>query len=328
VARNEVRESTEEAIDALFRLPPPEFTAARNDLATRLHKEGRIDAAKVVRALTKPSVSAWTVNQLFWRHRPAFERLVAAGERLRQVQASQFSGRSVNVRAPLGQVREALSELTRLGATILKTSSGRAPAGVMRRVTVTLEALSAYGALSGGPRAGRLVEDVDPPGFETLAALVPRVGDSSGRSAPSKVLRFEQQSARKRHAGQKAARGERRDEAHRQARFTAADRARHTAVRTLAVARREARRAQTVLKSAATRAKDAERDMVQAEQRLQKLAERAHEMRQRARRAAVDAENAAQAVGDAEVTLEQATQELETLRARPREAKGNRKSRS
>jgi hypothetical protein len=321
-----VRGATEEAIDELFRLAPPEFTAARNELATGLRKEGRTDAAKIVRALTKPSVSAWTVNQLFWRHRAAFERLIAAGERLRQVQASHLAGRPANVRAPLGEVREALSELTRLGAQILHTSSGRAPAGVMRRVTVTLEALSSYGTLPDAPRAGRLVDDVDPPGFETLAALVPRVGDTSRGDAPSKVLRFQQESPRKSPAGRKPARGnERRDEAQRQARFRAADRARQTAVRGLAAARKEARRAQTALKSAATRAKESERDMVQAEQRLQKVAERAHEMRQGARRAAVDAENAAQAVEEAERALEQTTRDLEALRTRPRDASRGRK---
>jgi len=325
VPRSDSQGRTEEAIDALFRLPPPEFTAARNDLVTRLKKDGRTDAAGLVRALTKPSVSAWTVNQLFWRHRTTFNRLIVAGDRLRQAQSSRLAGRSANVRTPLGEVREALSELTRLGASILQTSSGRAPASVMRRVAVTLEALSSYGTLPGAPRAGRLVEDVAPPGFETLAALVPRVGDTSRDKAPSKVLRFEQEPARKATTRQKPARDERRDEAQRQARFTAAERARQEAVRTLAAARREARRAQAGLKSAATRAKESEREMVLAEQRLQKLAERAHEMRQRARGAAVDAENAAQAVEEAELALERAREDVERLRARPRDTIRGRK---
>jgi len=326
VPRNDLQGTTEEAIDALFRLPPPEFTGARNELATQLKKDGRTDAARVVRSLTKPSVSAWTVNQLFWRHRSAFDRLIAAGERLRQVQSSRLAGRSADVRAPLGEVREALSELTRTGASMLQASTGRAPAGVMRRVAVTLEALSSYGTLRGAPRAGRLVEDVDPPGFDTLAALVPRVGDTSRGKAPSKVLRFAQEPVRKAAARQKSTRDERRDEAQRQARFAAAERTRQEAVRTLGAARREARRAQAVLKSAATRAKESERAMVLAEQRLQKTAERAHQMRQRARRAAVDAENAAQAVEEAEVTLERAKEDVEALRARPRDAGRGRKS--
>ena len=66
----------------------------------------------------------------------------------------------------------------------------------MRRITASLEALSAYGTLQGAPRAGRLVDDVDPLGFDALAALVPRVGDSSRAPAPSKVLAFQKEPKR------------------------------------------------------------------------------------------------------------------------------------
>ena len=71
--------STDSDIDALFQLPPGEFTAARNALASRLKKGGHADEAEAVKALPKPSVSAWAVNQLFWKHRKPFDRLMAAG---------------------------------------------------------------------------------------------------------------------------------------------------------------------------------------------------------------------------------------------------------
>ena len=66
-------------IDALFQLPPGAFTAARNALAARLKKGGRGDAAEQVRSLARPSVTAWAVNHLYWRHRAAFARLLEAG---------------------------------------------------------------------------------------------------------------------------------------------------------------------------------------------------------------------------------------------------------
>jgi len=74
-----VRETT--AGDELFRLPLSEFTAARNALAAKLKKDGDSEESDRIKALAKPPVSAWVVNQLYWKHRGAFDRLFAAGER-------------------------------------------------------------------------------------------------------------------------------------------------------------------------------------------------------------------------------------------------------
>src|SRR6185503_12426637 len=66
----------ESDLDALFQLPLTEFTGARNALAAQLKKSGRGDEAARVKALPKPPVSAWAVNQLYWNHREAFDRLI------------------------------------------------------------------------------------------------------------------------------------------------------------------------------------------------------------------------------------------------------------
>src|SRR5688572_23945205 len=63
-------------VEALYRLPLAEFTAARNALAARAKKAG--GDADAIKGLVKPSISAWAVNQLFWRHRQDFDRLMAA----------------------------------------------------------------------------------------------------------------------------------------------------------------------------------------------------------------------------------------------------------
>ena len=206
--------------------------------------------------------------------------------------------------------------MARLAAEILRRSSGAAPSGVMRRITASLEALSAYGTINGAPRAGRLVEDVDPPGFDALAALVPRVGDGSRSTEPSKVLAF-QKEVKTRHKGKaRSADDAREKEKQRQAQLAAARVAKQEASRAVADAKRTALRAQDQLKKAATRAKETEETMVAAEERLQKIASQAHEARQKARRAAVEAESAAQAVEEAERTLERATRELAGLEER------------
>src|SRR5258706_15993589 len=71
-------------IDALFKLPLTEFISARKALAARLKKNGLVSEAEGVKALAKPSISAWTVNQLYWRHREGCHELVATRSRFRQ----------------------------------------------------------------------------------------------------------------------------------------------------------------------------------------------------------------------------------------------------
>ena len=144
-----VGKTEEDDIDALFQLTPPEFVTARNALATQLKKAGRDDVASRVKTLPKPSISAWTVNQLYWKHRAAFEKLLANGERFRQAQVSRLAGKGTDIHKLLNERREELSAMSRLAAEILQRSSGAAPSGVMRRITATLEALSAYGTLAG-----------------------------------------------------------------------------------------------------------------------------------------------------------------------------------
>jgi hypothetical protein len=308
-----VGKGDEDEIDALFQLSPPEFVSARNALAAQLKKSGRDELASRVKSLPKPSTSAWTVNQLYWKHRNAFEKLLATGERFRQAQASRLAGRNADLHRLLNERREELSAMARLAAEILQKASGAAPPGVMRRITASLEALSAYGSLEGAPRAGRLVEDVDPPGFDALAALVPRVGDGSKTTAPSKVLTFQKEAKVTRKGKARAVVDGKEHEKQRQAELAAARAAKQEASRAVVDARRVAQKAQTTLKNAATRAKETEDTMVATEARLQKVAELAHEARQKARRAAVEAESAAQAVEEAERALERATRELSEL---------------
>src|SRR5882672_2705537 len=64
-----------ETVDRLFQLPITEFTPARNNLSAALKKSGETDKAEWVKSLAKPPLSAWVANQLYWRHRTAFDQL-------------------------------------------------------------------------------------------------------------------------------------------------------------------------------------------------------------------------------------------------------------
>jgi hypothetical protein len=153
-------------VDALFSVPLTEFIPARNALAAQLKKGGLADEANRVKALAKPTVSAWAVNQLYWKHRDSFDRLISAGQRFREAQVSEMRRRG-------DERREALEDLVRRASAVLSDSGHSASPDAIRRISTTLEAMSVYALLPDAPSPGRLTADVDPPGFDALAALMP-----------------------------------------------------------------------------------------------------------------------------------------------------------
>jgi hypothetical protein len=304
------------AVDELFKLPLEQFTAARNALVARLKRSGHAEQADQVKALNKPPLSAWAVNQLFWHHRKAFDDLLATGEKFRQAQAAKLGGKASDLRGALEARRESLAALTQSASALLRDAGHTPGPDIMRRVTTTLEALASYGTHPDAPEAGRLTGDVDAPGFEALAALVPQLTGSSTRTGEPRVLPFRQQKA----AAARASRAKlspdearQREAAERRARRAAAKAAVHDAEKTLREARRLGERAEASLKKAAAAAKEAEKAKTELEARYEKAKAAADAARQEARRVASDAEEAAQAVEDAERALEKSQRELEQL---------------
>ena len=300
--------------DALFLLPPAEFTAARNVLAAKLKKSGHAEEAERVKAMPKPSLPAWVVNQLYWRHTKEFDTLIAAGDRFRDAQSAQLAGKSVDMRGPLDARREALAELTKLAVAVLRHAGNSATPDVIRRITTTLEALATYGSHPGAPPAGRLTDDIDPPGFEALASLVPQIGRSKHASEPTRIIPFKQKrepkTAKKKTTPEEEER--RRAEA-RTAALAEAKAAVAAAERNLRDARKSAEQAEAALKKAAARAKETEREKAALEKQWEKVVAAADEARADARRIATEAEDAAQAVEDAERALEKARAQLDGL---------------
>ncbi len=297
----------EPELDTLFQLPLTEFTAARNTLAARLKKDGRAEDAERVKGLVKPSASAWAVNQLAWQHPKDIEALLAVGERFRAAQAAQLSGKAGDLRGLLNERRDVLAGLMKRANAILEGGGHTASPDMGRRIATTLEALATWGRAEGAPQAGRLIDDLDPPGFEALAALVPRSSGGAGGAAkgtePSRVLPFRQDPRPKRGKDRKSEDAE--------ARRAKAREAVQAAEKTLREAQRDAERAEAALKTAAARAKAAEKAKAEIEPRYEKAVAAAQETAKDARRVAQEAEDAAQAVTDAEQALEKAKAALE-----------------
>jgi hypothetical protein len=268
-------------IDDLFQRSLDEFTAARNALAKQLKSEGRTLDAERVKALAKPPAPAWAVNQLYWQDPKAIERLLTLGERVRKAQTGQL--RNANLRALIDEKKQMTAALLSTAAAILEEGGHAASPDAMRRVSATLESLAAWGDTDGVPRAGRLTADLDPPGFDTLAALM---GGKDLEAA--KVLLFRTPKAAE-------------DPAAARARLREAVQAAEKALRE---ARRDAERAESALAKANARA-------AAVEKQKQEIEARYAEAKDEARLAASEARKSAQAVADAERSLAKAKGALE-----------------
>ena len=292
-------------------MPLGEFTSARNALVAQLRKAGRQAEASEAKALAKPSVSAWVVNQLYWRHRGLFNRLIEAGDRLRHAQAAHVTGESA--RQPASARREAVTALAKIAEGLLVGGNYSANRAMLRRVTSTLEALSSYGSLPDAPSAGRLTDDVDPPGFETLAGLVP-AGEKRRAHEPA-AHRRSPRGARSMKPPPAEQRGTpaRRTDDEQESLQAAAKAAVREAKRTLSLARTQAGRAAVRLDAAATRAKELEGQRAQIEKRLARVSNDAEGAREDAGEATVKANDATAAVESAERSLELARRRLRQI---------------
>ena len=322
---SETKSNLDDDVDALFKLPLAEFIGARNDLAARLKRAGRANDANLVKALAKPSITAWAVNQLHWRHREALDRLLVTGQRFRQAQTSHSAGRISDMRESLDTRREALSHLSNLATALLRDAGHNPTPDTIHRITTTLEALSAYATPSDGPTPGRLTQDVDPPGFESLASLISGTATTKRNDELTRVTSSQKRrsaAAKMRESTSPACDVQkvRQAEETRRARIAAAKLTLQEAKRSLTEARSRAQRLEAAQKKAYADAKEAdaearqaEKQVRDAEERFKKASASSQDAAHRAQRIAAETEEAAHAVEDAKRAIEKATQEFDSL---------------
>ena len=310
---NETKGRLEDDVDSLFRLPLTEFISARKTLAARLRQGGPGNEADRVKALVKPSISAWAVNQLYWRHREVFDRLIATGQRFRQAQTSRLAGKVADMRGPLDARREALSHLSDLATALLREAGHKPTPDTIRRITTTLEAMSAYASLPDAARPGRLTHDVDPPGFESLASMIPGAGTTERTEELARVIPSQKGSAATNTRRKAAPAGDLRQLEKSQARIAALKVSLQDAKRVLIKVQARAKSAEAAQKKAHADEKEAEKHKREAEQRFVKARAASEDAARRARSVVAEAEEAAKALEDAEGTVEKASHELESL---------------
>src|ERR1051325_11340635 len=271
-------------LDALFGRPLAEFTSARNALAARLGKSGRAIDAERIKSLAKPPAPAGAGNPLYWRATgamnpvdwqdpKAIDQLIGVTERIRKAQTVGI--KNADVRGLLNEKKPMMAGLIERKSAILSAAGHATSPEVLRPVSATLEALAVWGNTEGAPQAGRLTADLDPPGFDALAAVM-----GGAKIEPARVLSFR---ASKAAEDPTPARARARD-------------AVKAAEKALRDAHRKAERAQTALTKANART-------ATVEKQKQEIEARYAEARAEARAASNEAKNAAQAVAEAERSL-------------------------
>ena len=185
----------DDRIRALYGEPPEGFIAARDALVRELKDAGHTEDAAMVKALRKPTVSAWAVNQLAEREASGVEELLDAGAEVRSAQqAAMSSGASADrLREATAARRQVVGRLADSAGRALR-GSGRAPDAHLEEIRSTLEAASVDAELGERLRAGTIERATrEAGGFGDVFGLqlVPEdkggTGAGTGKTPGSKV---------------------------------------------------------------------------------------------------------------------------------------------
>lgn len=195
--------SYDEAVTALYQAPHERFVAERQRLAAELKGKGDKQAAARVGKLSRPTVSAWAVNQLWWQARAAFEKLFETAEQLR---AGQLGAG--------GAHRQALTKLSARAEQLLREHGHSTADATLRRITMTLSGLAAAGGFGPEP-PGALSKDRAAPGFEAfgIGNSLPSVEPKAQEAALRQLQEAEEADAKQRDEEQTRAKRQAQDEA-------------------------------------------------------------------------------------------------------------------
>ena len=251
-----------EVIDELYGVPFDEFTARRDARAKELRKEKRREEADAVKALRKPALAAWAIDQLVRSDRDAVDELLAAGAALRQAR------RGDALRDATHEERDAVERLAERAAAVLREAGKPVTGKTAAELRDTLHAATLDDDVRDLLDRGRLVEPRQAIGLGGLEGAAPPEREppqKAGKQPAPEKPRSGKADARKAKAAEGAERRRRE-----------------------AAARKALRDAEAALRERERALRGAERD-IDARERDLKKAERARGSAQRAGDAARDA---------------------------------------
>lgn len=148
------------AIEELYRVPPSEFVQTRRRLAEAAQAEGDEPAAKRIRALRRPTVSAWAVNLLVREQDDLVRELLELGEEIRRGWAEGEDPTRFD------RVRDlAVAEAVRVAGSLVEATGRPLGEQAAREVEETLQAAIADPEAAEEVRSGRLTHPRSHAGF-------------------------------------------------------------------------------------------------------------------------------------------------------------------
>jgi hypothetical protein len=279
------RRSPVSLIDQLYQVPLSQFTAERNALA-----RGAGPDAAGIRALQKPTLAAWAINQLYWRKRDVYDELLECAGDLRATHNAALRGKRADLRGAGRSHEEAIERALQSTLALLADSGHPVTDATRQAVVSTLRALPSDDA------PGRLTRQLQPRGFEALGGLASQGRVRTARATAPRV-------------GATPAPGSAPPPTRQAARLASARAALAASVRATREAEQAARRHEFEVARAARDAEKAERSVTAAEESLRQ-----------AQVALDDARRAAATIRRARETVEaragKAADQLATARAR------------
>ena len=163
-----------DGLDDLYGLPLDRFVAERDALAKRLRADGRRAEADEVKALRRPTVAAWGVNQVVRTQSRAARRLWEAGDALIEAQEALLGGRgeAKALRAASEGEREALDGLVAAARGLLSGEGRDLGEATIERVRETLHAAAIDPGSREDVAAGRAAKERAHAGLGAFGGVV------------------------------------------------------------------------------------------------------------------------------------------------------------
>jgi hypothetical protein len=265
-------------VDELFAVPPEKFVAARDAAVAALKERGDKKAAAELKAIKRPTPSAWLVNALVRGAPKEVEAAFEAGDALMKAQGRVLAGASpAEMQTAMKHVRDAIGRAMKRARAIAADNERKLTTDLTRRVTHTLRSAALDPRLRELVLAGRLTTDPAVDEVEPLAEVkvpkriekpaAPAAGSAKRPKGPTAAEKraAEREKARAELEAKKAAEREARERL--KAEVAEAKEAADEAHRALANAEAEERRARAA-------ADEAEREVKRLRHAYEKAAER------------------------------------------------------
>ncbi|MEA2418024.1 MAG: hypothetical protein QOE60_230 [Thermoleophilaceae bacterium] len=183
----------DEEVGRLYGTPLDEFVYERDQLARRLTQEGDRNAAAYVKALRKPTVGAWALNQAVRRRRAETDALLATGQRLRAAHEDLLAGGDPAVLRETMEEERSLTSVLADCAEAIASETGKSGPALRDRVRATLHAAAVDEAAREELAAGRFVREREAVGLGPLggelSAMAPPGAARQQPAAPAKGAR-------------------------------------------------------------------------------------------------------------------------------------------